>query len=133
MSGSRFLDRYLRALLPWMLLGWSTLWHPASVAADGPIVAPPPSRAAPHVIARGAALYAKRCARCHGAQARGGTQELRWLSPQRHARFFAVVLGGSDAAKGMPSFADVLTHDEAAAIHAYIIRRANEDWPAASK
>jgi quinohemoprotein ethanol dehydrogenase len=115
------------------LMGWGTLAHPASVAAEGPIVAPPPSRAAPHVIARGSVLYAKRCALCHGAQARGGMKDLRWLSPQRHARFFAVVLGGTDKAKGMPSFADVLTHDEAAAIHAYIIRRANDDWAATSK
>ena len=98
--------------------------------ADIPTVAPPPSTASVAVIARGAALYTQRCALCHGAEARGGVKDLRWLTPDLHARFFDIVLGGAEKAKGMASFADVLNHEDAAAIHAYLIQRANQDWPA---
>jgi len=53
------------------------------------------------------------------------------LTPDLHARFLDIVLGGAEKAKGMASFADVLKHDDAEAIHAYVIQRANQDWPAA--
>jgi quinohemoprotein ethanol dehydrogenase len=50
------------------------------------------------------------------------------MSPQTHADFLAIVLGGKRAANGMASFADVLTTDQAEAIHQYLIARANADW-----
>jgi quinohemoprotein ethanol dehydrogenase len=50
------------------------------------------------------------------------------MSPQTHADFLAIVLGGKRAANGMGSFSDVLTKGQAEAIHQYLIARANQDW-----
>ena len=50
------------------------------------------------------------------------------MSPATHAEFLAIVLAGSRAKKGMASFADTLSEEQAKAIHAYLIKRANEDW-----
>jgi len=50
------------------------------------------------------------------------------MTPERHADFNAIVLGGKLQALGMASFADMLSPKEAADIHAYLIARANEDW-----
>jgi quinohemoprotein ethanol dehydrogenase len=79
-------------------------------------------------VARGEALYAANCGLCHGAAARGGVKDLRHMSPDVHGEFLAIVLDGTRAAQGMASFADVLSRDEAEAIHHYLIARANADW-----
>ena len=50
------------------------------------------------------------------------------MTPETHAAFLDIVLRGTLADKGMASFADVLSEDEARAIHAYLIARANEDY-----
>ena len=90
---------------------------------------PPPGVRAPEaVVQKGAALFAKNCALCHGQLARGGIKDLRRMSPDTHAHFDDIVLGGARKAQGMASFADVLSKDDAAAIHAYLNARANEDW-----
>ena len=54
------------------------------------------------------------------------------MAPETHAEFLAIVLGGKRAAQGMAGFADVLSKDEAEAIHQYLIARANEDWAGAN-
>jgi quinohemoprotein ethanol dehydrogenase len=89
---------------------------------------PPPLEADTATVARGEALYGENCAICHGNAARGGVKDLRHMSPETHAAFADIVLGGSRAANGMASFADVLGTDESEAIHHYLIARANEDW-----
>ncbi len=89
---------------------------------------PPPLEASPEQVAAGEALYGQHCAVCHGNGARGGVKDLRHMSPETHAAFADIVLGGSRAANGMASFADLIGDDEAAAIHDYLIARANEDW-----
>ena len=88
---------------------------------------PPPVTAPPEQIARGRDLYARNCALCHGAEARGGVKDLRHMSGQTHGQFLDIVLGGARKAKGMASFADTLSRQEAEDIHAYLIARANED------
>ena len=95
-----------------------------------PIPLPPPSTAAPEVIARGAQLYERTCARCHGPQAVGGgvIRDLRHMSPQTHAAFKDIVLKGTLVGLGMGSFADELSEADVEAIHAYLIERANQDW-----
>ena len=80
------------------------------------------------MVARGERLYAANCALCHGAAARGGVKDLRHMAPATHGAFLAIVLEGKLAANGMASFADVLTREEAEAIHHYLIARANADW-----
>ena len=92
---------------------------------------PPPSTASAELIAKGGRLYAGTCAACHGAEARGGVKDLRQMTPETHAAFLDIVLGGARSKNGMASFADVLSRTDAEAVHAYLISRANEDWAAA--
>ncbi len=94
-----------------------------------PELSPPPAlEADAATVARGEALYGANCAICHGNAARGGVKDLRHMSPATHASFAEIVLGGSRAANGMASFADVLSEAESQDIHHYLIARANEDW-----
>jgi quinohemoprotein ethanol dehydrogenase len=99
---------------------------PAPPAADIP--PPPAADQPPALVEKGAGLYAQRCATCHGQNAAGGVKDLRHMTPETHAAFLDIVLGGRLKAQGMESFADVLSKDEAEAIHAYLISRAQEDW-----
>jgi quinohemoprotein ethanol dehydrogenase len=89
---------------------------------------PPPLRASEATVARGAQLYAQTCAVCHGQNALGGVADLRRMTAETHAQFNRIVLEGLYLEKGMASFSDILDEDEAEAIHAYLIARANEDW-----
>jgi quinohemoprotein ethanol dehydrogenase len=93
-----------------------------------PLTPPPPVRATEAQIARGAEVYAQNCALCHGPQVRGSDRDLRFVGPEVHAEFNAIVLGGARAEKGMPSFDGLLAQDDVNAVHAYILSRANEDW-----
>jgi quinohemoprotein ethanol dehydrogenase len=99
--------------------------------AEEPIPEPPPLRASEAQVQKGAELYAQTCAICHGRQAIGGVKDLRHMSRETHAQFKDIVLGGLRKDKGMASFADILSPEDAEAIHAYLIARANEDWGAA--
>jgi quinohemoprotein ethanol dehydrogenase len=44
------------------------------------------------------------------------------MTAETHAAFDSIVLGGKLASAGMASFADVLTPEDAAAIHAFLVR-----------
>ncbi len=89
---------------------------------------PPPLRASEAQVSRGRELYQQTCVRCHGEDAIGGVKDLRWMTKETHGLFEQIVLGGLYREKGMSSFADVLTKDDAEAIHQYLIARANEDY-----
>jgi len=89
---------------------------------------PPTDPQPPEQVEAGAALYSAQCAVCHGQNAAGGVKDLRYLTPEKHAQFIDIVLGGKLKKEGMESFADRLTPDQAQAIHAYLISRAQEDW-----
>ncbi len=82
--------------------------------------------ASPERVAKGRALYAEHCFRCHGmgAISAGLYPDLRLASRDVHARWNDIVLGGVRAADGMASFADMLSLEDAAAIHAYVAERA---------
>jgi quinohemoprotein ethanol dehydrogenase len=89
----------------------------------------PPSEPQPvEQVQAGAVLYSTQCAVCHGQNAVGGVKDLRYLSPETHAQFLDIVLGGKLKDKGMESFRDRLTPEQAQSIHAYLIQRAQEDW-----
>lgn len=97
--------------------------------ADAPPVPnPPPLRATEETVARGAQIFAQTCAQCHGTLAIGGMKDLRYMTPETHAAFDDIVLRGTRVALGMASFGDLLTAADSAAVHAYVIARANEDW-----
>jgi len=91
---------------------------------------PPPPRltATEDVVREGAKLYADTCSSCHGKDANGGVKDLRYMSPETHEAFLDIVLRGIRSEQGMASFADILTKEQAEAIHAYLIARANEEW-----
>jgi quinohemoprotein ethanol dehydrogenase len=60
----------------------------------------------------------------------GVIPDLRFMDATTHAEFDAIVLAGARSGQGMISFADQLGAGEAAAIHAWLFARANEDWNA---
>jgi quinohemoprotein ethanol dehydrogenase len=96
---------------------------------DAPPLEEPPTSFAPEAtIQAGAALYAQHCALCHGAQVRGGIRDLRHMSAATHREFDDILLRGTRARAGMAGFADLLSSQDVAAIHAYVIARAREDW-----
>ena len=80
----------------------------------------------PEAVARGRDLYAEHCLRCHGAGLRssGLYPDLRYSSRKTHEQFDPIVLGGIRAGGGMASFADVITPENSADLHAYVIERA---------
>jgi quinohemoprotein ethanol dehydrogenase len=112
-------------------LGATGVTLPPMPPANG-LPAPPPLRATEAQVISGRAIYAQTCQRCHGENAVGGVKDLRFLTPQGHARFDDVVLKGILQDRGMASFADVLTPEDVAAVHAYLISRGNEDYADAS-
>ena len=89
---------------------------------------PPPLTGTSEQVALGERLYGENCGLCHGTAARGGVKDLRHMSPQTHGAFLAIVLGGTRAQNGMAGFADVLSREQAEAIHHYLIARARDDW-----
>ena len=91
---------------------------------------PPPSRASAETIALGGEKYARYCAVCHAPAAVGSTvlPDLRRSGTLSNAASWqAVVREGILAEQGMVSFAESLSEQEADAIRAYVIHRANED------
>jgi quinohemoprotein ethanol dehydrogenase len=109
----------------------ATATLPPLVATEVSRAPPPPVPAVgADVLERGNAAYHRVCAGCHGMRAVGGgvIPDLRHMSAATHADFDAIVLGGSRSGQGMVSFADRISPEEAQAIHAYVIERANEDW-----
>ena len=78
------------------------------------------------VIDRGSVVYAQTCMRCHGGAvvSSGMLPDLRMSSPEVHARWHDIVLGGTLTAKGMSSFADVISKADSEAIRAYVLSEA---------
>jgi quinohemoprotein ethanol dehydrogenase len=89
---------------------------------------PPLSRAPEALVKQGQAVYERVCVTCHGRDVRGGLKDLRYMERDTYAKFNDIVLKGIYADKGMASFADTVTPEEAAAVRAYIVARANEDY-----
>jgi mono/diheme cytochrome c family protein len=95
--------------------------RPGRTVSVAPLDVPPPE------LARGRDLYARHCLFCHGvgAASSGLNPDLRYASPDVHANWNAIVLGGRRQTRGMPSFADRLDADDAQAIRAWVVARAH--------
>ena len=116
-------------LLVFKLGGTAKLPPLPAASMQVPELSPPPElTGTAEQVALGESLYAANCALCHGAAARGGVKDLRHMMPATHASFLDIVLGGARARNGMASFVDVLTREQAEAIHQYLISRARADW-----
>jgi quinohemoprotein ethanol dehydrogenase len=100
---------------------------PPMPAAEA-LSAPPRPTATADVVAKGADVYARICATCHGQNAIGSDRkDLRFIKPQSHTDFNDIVLRGKFADKGMVAIKDI-SQEETDAVHAYLIARGNEDW-----
>jgi quinohemoprotein ethanol dehydrogenase len=91
-----------------------------------PFPQPPPRQGPAAKIGAGEVLYNRFCGRCHMLD-RGVLPDLRRLTPARHEMFYDIVLNGVLAGAGMGRWDDVLSRQDAEAIHAYIV---DEAWKA---
>ena len=58
----------------------------------------------------------------------GVVADLRWLSPEKHDAFKAIVLDGALSNIGMVAFDDVLDEADVEAIQDYVLDGANTRW-----
>lgn len=87
---------------------------------DDPVETPPRRLGDAATVARGELLYSRYCSRCHSF-GRGLLPDLRNLPAGIHSIFADIVLRGTLQARGMARWDDVLSADDVAAIHAYLI------------
>jgi len=90
------------------------------------VEAPAPSAPAA-TVARGHTLYHQWCMFCHGIGTKSGglLPDLRLSSRATFASWHEIVLSGVRADRGMPSFADSLSREDADAIRAYVSAQAH--------
>ncbi|HEY8538699.1 MAG TPA: c-type cytochrome, partial [Steroidobacteraceae bacterium] len=99
-----------------------------------PPAQPIPNFTSAEVAAHGQALFHTHCSVCHGdsAVAGGVLPDLRWSPINRTSEAWKdVVIGGVRTDRGMVSFAPVLSEQDAEAIRAYVVRKANMDYATA--
>ncbi len=79
-------------------------------------------------VEKGRITYSRYCLVCHGAGAvnPGALPDLRFADSNTHLDWSGIVLGGLRQAKGMASFADSLSIEDADNIHLYVVSRALE-------
>ena len=99
------------------------------------VLNPPPATADAATVAAGDHLFGRYCAACHGENAVGGgvVPDLRASSFLGNDFFYEIVLNGAMKDAGMAPFKAVLDQKDAAAIRAYLIKRANDDKAASGK
>jgi len=107
---------------------------PPLPAFSAPQLNPPRPTATAAAVHKGEALYQRFCSSCHGdvAVSGGVLPDLRYSATLANDAWFEAVLGGSLQSFGMVSFAKELSHDDALAIRAYVILRANQSLPPAA-
>jgi quinohemoprotein ethanol dehydrogenase len=85
------------------------------------------TKASPQMVHDGELLFNSQCAPCHGLNAVAGpVPDLRYASKETLEGIEGIVLGGSRASAGMPSFQKVLTSKQVGTLRAYIVSRAQE-------
>jgi quinohemoprotein ethanol dehydrogenase len=109
----------------------------AAAPAPVPQTAPIPRFGDAATNQLGLALYHTHCSVCHGnsaVMAAGVLPDLRWSKALTSAESWKrVVLDGVLENNGMVSFAKVLTPEQAEAVRAYTVSRANDTFPGAPK
>ena len=88
---------------------------------------PPGSTASAEVLETGRLHYVYQCGSCHGLY--GSTPllpDLRRLTPEKHAIFADIVIGGLLEELGMPDFSDTLDPKDVEAIQAYVYQLTRE-------
>ncbi len=101
---------------------------------SGPPVPARPSNATPEEIREGQALYDAHCFGCHGVMAVAGPiKDLRYATAEVHDQFELIVLGGARESLGMPGFGDLMTSEQAQAIQAFVLHRAEQSAASAER
>jgi quinohemoprotein ethanol dehydrogenase len=105
-------------------LGGKRAIAPLTTAREAPAPIPVPA-ASKEELTLGAVTYTRRCSVCHGGEAisSGLIPDLRYSSQPIVDRYGEIVLGGTLAERGMPSFKQSLSEAELAAIKAYVLSR----------
>jgi quinohemoprotein ethanol dehydrogenase len=118
--------RNISRMLVFKLGGTANLPPPPEV--EPPVLNPPPMTASEATVKKGQHLYQNFCSNCHGdAVVSGGVlPDLRYSSTLGNDAWFNVVLRGLLEPHGMVSFSKEISHDDAAAIRAYVIFRAHQ-------
>jgi quinohemoprotein ethanol dehydrogenase len=114
-------------------LGGGPVPLPPLLPAEPPLPRPPAQHVGGETIARGARLFGSNCAICHPNQTRSGSADLRRMSVGIHALFDDIVLKGLKRDAGMPGWGDVLSADDAHAIHAFLIDVSQQAYAAQNK
>jgi quinohemoprotein ethanol dehydrogenase len=85
------------------------------------------SNASPQIVHQGGLLFNEHCMRCHGLNAvAGALPDLRYCSTDTLKQFEKIIIRGSRASDGMPSFQRILNARQVREIKAYVISRARE-------
>tara|TARA_B100000446_G_scaffold28292_1_gene23513 strand:- start:2127 stop:4211 length:2085 start_codon:yes stop_codon:yes gene_type:complete len=123
-TGTRNVSR----MLVFKLDGKAQLSTPAPLQAADRV--PQPVVAAASDIEQGELNYGIYCTVCHGVGAVGGgtIPDLRYSSDAVRDAWEAIVLQGAFRGKGMASFADSLSAEQAQQIKLYIMQREYESW-----
>jgi quinohemoprotein ethanol dehydrogenase len=90
---------------------------------------PPRMNVSKDVIAQGQNIYNSYCMGCHGMGlvSMDSVPDLRYIPEAFHKSFKDIVLGGALKDRGMVSFAQVISNEQADALHAYILDEANKE------
>jgi len=113
-------------MLAFKIDGTATL--PPAPQIVPPELNPPASTASHATIEKGNSLYQTYCAGCHGdAGVSGGVlPDLRYSGTLASDQWFDIVLRGALETNGMVNFSKDLNHEDAEAIRAFVIFRANQ-------
>jgi quinohemoprotein ethanol dehydrogenase len=118
--------RNISRMLVFKLGGTASL--PPAPEVEPPVLNPPPMTGSEATVKKGQQLYQTYCSTCHGdAVVSGGVlPDLRYSSTLGNDEWFNVVLRGLLEPHGMVSFSKEISHEDAAAIRAYVIYRAHQ-------
>jgi PQQ-dependent dehydrogenase (methanol/ethanol family) len=111
----------------------ASLQLPPAIEFSAPPLAPPASVASAVDIERGRVIYDANCVLCHDDPGNAGGIFRRGLFPDlayspalvSRDAFAAIVIDGARSANGMASYSGVLSGDDADAVRAYVIDKAN--------
>ncbi|HKP64436.1 MAG TPA: PQQ-dependent dehydrogenase, methanol/ethanol family [Polyangiales bacterium] len=110
---------------------------PAAAPAPVPQTAPPARGSDPKIAAAGSALFGAKCSVCHGNAAVSAGKvipDLRFSKALGDAASWKkIVIDGALENNGMVSFASIMKPEDAEAIRAYVISRANDTFPGQPK
>lgn len=127
-------EKFGRGRIVTFALGGTAVLNPPAFGHKDPPVPALDVHATPKQVQEGAVLFSTHCMACHGFQAVAGSlPDLRYASKETLLDMENIVLRGTRAAVGMPSFASELNARQVGAIRAYVLARAAESAKTAGK